>query len=661
MVGYLSETAFVGKLSFDIIMWIVILLITFYCIRRYPTDYYTNYRKRNRIILGSLCFLAALGFLFLGFMLPEDFAIRNYFLSTFGTYTPNEIMIQLGMSPTVSPRAVGVTPIFALPTYEQWLILQKINSFAVTFALGIIFFYFKKSSTRTLAKVRKVCGYIFLIFLVPAALNIHLYFDLEEFIVTIPICIITWFLLRTYRKDFLEPTLPVESVQHGDNKDFAPIATEVIHSIENTSTSKISTKLTLLTSKINKMKSYNKQVSSSAANTIILLIVTALLAISFLVFNSYRGYYIDENYKKEWSYQSEYDVWCKEGWHNQTYIGVNHSLGTPMRKGTSLYYQDYWKSNDNNLVGYKELPQYYRLLSYVIDDSANYISKQIVRLKQQNVVWKNNVYIDQYGESRNQLVFWDSADKSFYFEYNGRRVYAPYWSRKHILEVSRNKAYEFIAYYPCGYSDSYDNSFEENYSLDNPNRMFLFKLKKMTILLWIFMLMTCLSGIVFIVLLTKKIKQEQIKNIRAYKLLMYQLILTIIEFVTFAIIVLTSADYKFYYETNIVRILIYGTTLLFVKVPLLLYVYKKIKKEDNLYYLFPQWLMNFINRYTSSEAALRAVLILIIFPLFYLSTLPFGIFVLAYLIPAVIIYMLVFFIVWIIKGTTQEINKYQCH
>ena len=49
MVGYLSETAFVGKLSFDIIMWIVILLISFYCIRRYPTDYYTNYRKRNRM------------------------------------------------------------------------------------------------------------------------------------------------------------------------------------------------------------------------------------------------------------------------------------------------------------------------------------------------------------------------------------------------------------------------------------------------------------------------------------------------------------------------------------------------------------------------------------------------------------------------------------
>ena len=658
MLGYLSELTFVWKLIYDIIMWIVILSIVFYCIKRNPTDYDTNYRKRYRTIMGVLCILGAIGLIFINL---KNLLLPNYYLSTFGTFTPNETMLQYGMGPNVPMREAGVDAVFALPTFDQWLILSKIKNFSILTACGLMFLFYKKSATRTAAKVRKVFGYFFLLFLVPAALDSHYFFDWEEFLFTGVAILIVWLLLRTYRKDSIAPTLPEESKQYSDSEDFAAIAPEVIHSIENTSTSKISTKLTLLTSKINKIKSYNKQVSSSAANTIILLIVTALLVISFLVFNSYRGYYIDENYKKEWSYQSEYDVWYKKGWHNQTYIGVNHSLGTPMIKGTSLYYQDYWESNDNNLVGYNELPQYYRLLSYVIDDSVNYISKQIVRLKQQNVVWKNNVYLDQYGESRNQLVFWDSAGNSFHFEYNGRRVYAPCWSRKHILEVSRNKAYEFIAYYPYGCSDSYDNSFEENYSLDNPNRMFLFKLKKMTILLWIFMLMTCLSGIVFIVLLTKKIKQEQIKNIRAYKLLMYQLILTIIEFVTFAIIVLTSADYKFYYETNIVRILIYGTTLLFVKVPLLLYVYKKIKKEDNLYYLFPQWLMNFINRYTSSEAALRAVLILIIFPLFYLSTLPFGIFVLAYLIPAVIIYMLVFFIVWIIKGTTQEINKYQCH
>jgi hypothetical protein len=583
-------------------------------------------------------------------MLPEDFAIRNYFLSTFGTYTPNETMIQLGMSPTVSPRAVGVTPVFALPTYEQWLILQKINSFAVTFALGIIFFFFKKSSTRTLAKVRKVCGYIFLIFLVPAALNIHLYFDLEEFIVTIPICIITWLLLRTYRKDFVEPTLPVESVQHGDNKDFAPIAPEVIHSIENTSTSKISTKLTLFTSKINKIKSYNKQVSSSAANTIILLIVTALLAISFLVFNSYRGYYIKENYERGWGYDPDCDVWFKDYWWKR------HSQGTPMNKVESLYHKDYYQRG-NTIVGNEKLPQYYRLFSYITDDSVNYIPNQIVRLEQRNVVWKSRVFIDQYGKSRNQLVFWDYEGSSFYFtcyHNNEERIYSKCWERQHILEVCRNKVYEFIAYYPSGYYDSYDNSFESTYSLDNPNSKFFSELKKIEILLWILLLTTCLSGIVFIVLLAKKIKQEQIKNSRAYKLIMYQLTLTIIEFIMYAIIVLTtSLDYNFYYDPN----LIYCVTLLFVRMPLLLYVYRKIREEDNLYYLFPQWLMNFINRYTTSERPIRAFLVFIIFPLFYLCTLPCGIFALAYLIPAIIIYLLVFFIVWIVKGATVEITK----
>lgn len=47
MLGYLSESTFVWKLIYDIIMWIVILFIVYYCIKRNPTDYDTNYCKRN--------------------------------------------------------------------------------------------------------------------------------------------------------------------------------------------------------------------------------------------------------------------------------------------------------------------------------------------------------------------------------------------------------------------------------------------------------------------------------------------------------------------------------------------------------------------------------------------------------------------------------------
>jgi peptidoglycan/LPS O-acetylase OafA/YrhL len=226
MLGYLSETAFVGKLSFDIFMWIVILLITFYCIRRNPTDFDTNYRKRNRTVLGMLCFISAVGFLFLDLVLSEEVTLRNYFLSIFGTFTPNETMIQYGMGPNVPIREVGVKSVFALPTLEQWLVLRKVSNFALMSTLGIMCLFYKKSSIRIIPKVRKVLGYISLLFLVPAAFDSLYYFDFEEFIFVAVVCLITWLLLRTYQKDAKTPTLPTESVQYGENEDFAPIAPE---------------------------------------------------------------------------------------------------------------------------------------------------------------------------------------------------------------------------------------------------------------------------------------------------------------------------------------------------------------------------------------------------------------------------------------------------
>lgn len=642
MLGYLSETAFVGKLSFDIIMWIVILFITFYCIRRNPTDYDTNYRKRNRMIIGSLCFLAAMGFLFWGFMLPEDFAIRNYFLSTFGTYTPNETMIQLGMSPTVSPRAVGVTPIFSLPTYEQWLILQKINSFAVTFALGIIFFFFKKSSTRTLAKVRKVCGYIFLIFLVPAALNIHLYFDLEEFIVTIPICIITWLLLRTYRKDSVEPTLPVESVQHGDNKDFAPIIPELKTEIQQDEKLFSNKRRSVLLKNIIKYstKSMTDFKFSHKIHIRLVTISLCLCIILSVVFVSIYQY--SEEQCKTYHYNSTYDLWIYNAWQMQRYNNVDYKLGEPILDDYSLYWQNYIFLNDSyyGINGDNSYPQYARLLSYNIEDSAQYINAQMKRLEDEGY---GTITIDKHNSSHLQLVFYDEISDYFHYKHDGVLRTAHQWCRKHILEVRRGKAYEFIAYVPD--FKMYDNSMEDNYLLDNP--ALLWNLKTWLHLAWSFIILSCVLIIYLFVLFIKTTKQTP--NSRAKNLLKYLFASLFIEYLIYVLLLLTS------YSLEVS--LIFITYLLIFRLPLMIYTFNISKTEENVYYLFPQWLMNFLNRYTSSEASIRAMLVFIIFPLFYLCTLPCGIFVLVYLIPAVIIYLLVFFIVWIIKGTTKEINK----
>ena len=223
MLGYLSESTFIWKLMYDIIMWIIILSIVFYCIQRNPTDYDTNYRKRYRTILGGVCVLVAIGTLFINY---ENVLLSNYYLSTFGTFTPNETMIQFGMGPNVPMREASVEAVFALPTFEQWLIFSKINCFCVWTAFGIMFLFFKKSSTRPIAKVRKAFGYLFLLFLVPATLDSHHFFDLEEFIFTGIALLIVWLLLRTYRKDAIAPTLPEESKQHCENEDFIAIKPE---------------------------------------------------------------------------------------------------------------------------------------------------------------------------------------------------------------------------------------------------------------------------------------------------------------------------------------------------------------------------------------------------------------------------------------------------
>ena len=91
----------------------------------------------------------------------------------------------------------------------------------------------------------------------------------------------------------------------------------------------------------------------------------------------------------------------------------------------------------------------------------------------------------------------------------------------------------------------------------------------------------------------------------------------------------------------------------------MVFVYKNIDGENINNYLIPQWLKKTINHFATSEAPLRAMLVFVIFPLFYICTLPCGIFALLYLIPAIVLYILVFFIIWIIKGVAIPVDKHQ--
>jgi hypothetical protein len=299
--------------------------------------------------------------------------------------------------------------------------------------------------------------------------------------------------------------------------------------------------------------------------------------------------------------------------------------------------------------GDNSYPQYARLLSYNIEDSAQYINAQIKRLEDDGYEYYGTITMDKHNSSHLQLVFYDGINHHFTYMHDGILRTAHQWCRKHILEVRRGKAYEFIAYVPD--FKMYDNSMEDIYLLDNP--ALLWNLKTWLYLAWLFIILSCILIIYLFVLFIKTAKQTQ--NSRAKNLLKYLFVSLFIEYLIYVLLSLTSTSFRYYYGLEVS--LIFITYLLIFRLPLMIYILKKLKTEEKNYYLFPQWLMNFLNRYTSSEASIRAMLVFIIFPLFYLCTLPCGIFVLVYLIPAVIIYLLVFFIVWIIKGTTKEINK----
>ncbi|MBO5673275.1 MAG: hypothetical protein J6S09_03175 [Paludibacteraceae bacterium] len=645
MPGYLSETAFVGKLSFDIIMWIVILFITFYCIRRNPTDYDTNYRKRYRTIMGVLCILGAIGLMFIN---QKNVLLPNYYLSTFGTFTPNETMIQYGMGPNVPMREAGVEAVFALPTFEQWLILIKIKSFSVWMGFGIMFLFFKKSSTRPVAKVRKAFGYLFLLFLVPATLASHHFFDWEEFLFTGVAILMAWLLLRTYRKDAIVPTLPEESKQHSENKDFAPIEPEeeIAISVEdNYKGSQTDNEQRLHVCSNNRKSCYDK----SKLVILLLSVFSSLCMLLSIVFTSIYCY--SKEHCDRYLYSSKYDLWYLRNcdWEMKRYYDVDHKLGKPIVEDYSLYLERYGRINRNGYyTGWTNAspPQYYRLLSYNIDDSTSYISDQIKRLEKDGCCFEINISMKN-NKTNQQLVFYDRIKDNFEYLHNGLILQSEYWYRKHIVEVRRGKAYEFIAYVPdlAIYDDSYESDY---YLLDSPQKVWHIKMWKT--ITWLFIICTILFLITLLSYMIYTKQRLQIKNKRAFSALMYQLICLILECFMY---VIYTFGVGFIYENTI----IYAIFLLSFRLPLIIYTFRKIKCESGSYSLFPQWLENTINHFATSESPMRAMLVFVIFPLFYICTLPCGIFALIYLIPAIVLYILVFFIIWIIKGIAIPVNK----
>lgn len=229
MENFLSASQFCCLVFLKVAIGLFIVYLMYKFAVRNPTDYDTLYRRRMRYVYGFLCTALALGFLFLAFRRPFSYSLPYYYLSTYGTYTPDEVALQYGITSNMVIRAPGIKCVWGRMTFDQWSISANISSAIALTALAVYAFNMKRSSVKWFAKLRKGIGYVMLLTFPAQIEGLH-YFDFYEFVPLVVYLLVVYLFVRSYKLDFKTASKPIES-QHKNVQEFVAERPEVV--VEN--------------------------------------------------------------------------------------------------------------------------------------------------------------------------------------------------------------------------------------------------------------------------------------------------------------------------------------------------------------------------------------------------------------------------------------------
>ena len=229
MENFLSTSQFYYIVALKVAIGLFIVYLMYKFAVRNPTDYDTLYRRRMRYVYGFLCTALALVFLFLAFRGPFSYSLPYYYLSTYGTYTPDEVALQYGITSNMVIRAPGIKCVWGRMTFDQWSISANISSAIALTALAVYAFNMKRSSVKWFAKLRKGIGYVMLLTFPAQIEGLH-YFDFYEFVPLVVYLLVVYLFVRSYKLDFKTASKPIES-QHKNVQEFVAEHPEVI--VEN--------------------------------------------------------------------------------------------------------------------------------------------------------------------------------------------------------------------------------------------------------------------------------------------------------------------------------------------------------------------------------------------------------------------------------------------
>lgn len=649
MKEYLTTSQFDNILMLKVAIGLFIVYLMYRFAVRNPTDFDTIYRRRMRYIYGIVCAAFAIGFIYLAMAGPFNYSLPFYYLSTYGTFTPDDVALQFGITSNMIVREPSANCIWGRMTFEQWALSANISGAIEWIALAVYAFTMKRSSVKWFAKLRKAIGYVLLI-IFPGQINGLHYFDLYEIAPLAIYILIVYLLVRTYKMDEKTPERPIES-QHNNIPEFvAEHPEKIIKSGDNDAeTGKKKSKF--WTNFRSKLTAFFKRKE---------LILWSICGISFVIsfVLAIISYNVNENaflYRDGFDYYEDWGVYLKNlnhntKWRESRYINVDYNLGEPIHPESSMRIEFYAEFGSNKLraYGYNQ-PMSARFLNY---RAPNFNGESLFSYLHNTLNYPAYCSIN-IKSGRAQVIYWDRVriDNYWYHE-SGEREYYNHWIRKHILEENNGMVYEFIVYMLD--DKIYDESIEDIFSFECPYEKFI---SSETWMIWycIFTFFTLVMLLIAIIFSSAKAKRE-VKNVHALRLLIYLMWCLFAEYAIHIIVVLSNLPFDTEdFEILISFLVILTLYLGFVRIPALMYVRKRISKDSGTYYLFPYWLTRIVDAYAKSETSKRAMLVLLIYPLFYICTLPAGLFAWCYLIPVIIVFSVVYTIRWIFKEHSPQI------
>lgn len=163
-------------------------------------------------------------------------------------------------------------------------------------------------------------------------------------------------------------------------------------------------------------------------------------------------------------------------------------------------------------------------------------------------------------------------------------------------------------------------------------------------------ILICVLAIIFIVIYIKPYRNNTIKNKYANTLYQWAIWMTVVNVIIMVLITIRSIsndDFQFvYYGKKCIYLDVVGyvtmATLVVMSLLICPYLNNKRKEEHRFDYLIPNKLQTYLDSRLDNVQERRALVSFLCYPLFTIGVMPFGIFILAYVIPFSLILTLLF-------------------